>query len=127
MASSRTPRPGLDLNDLLRYVMEQRASDLHIKVGSPPFVRVDGHLQVTPYDIVKGADTERIAFAIMPKDRADEFMSHSEADFALGGAGLPPGAARDAVVRGPGAASGRAPVGRGAPRDDLGHGTHGLG
>src|SRR5919206_254115 len=39
MAPSRTSRAGLDLNDLLRYVMEQRASDLHIKVGSPPFVR----------------------------------------------------------------------------------------
>ena len=75
----RTPRPGLDLNDLLRYVMEQRASDLHIKVGSPPFVRIDGHLQQTPFDVVNGADTERMAFAIMPKDRADEFITHSEA------------------------------------------------
>src|SRR5437870_12413062 len=88
MASSRTPRPGLDLNDLLRYVMEQRASDLHIKVGSAPFVRIDGHLQSTPFEVVNGADTERMAFAIMPKERADEFMTHSEADFAHSISGL---------------------------------------
>ncbi|MBV8387359.1 MAG: Flp pilus assembly complex ATPase component TadA, partial [Acidimicrobiia bacterium] len=88
MATSRASRPGLDLNDLLRYVMEQRASDLHIKVGSPPFVRIDGHLQTTPFEIVNGADTERMAFAIMPKERADEFMTHSEADFAHSVAGM---------------------------------------
>src|SRR5919206_3158210 len=88
MATSRTPRASLDLNDLLRYVMEQRASDLHIKVGSPPFVRIDGHLQTTPFDVVNGADTERMAFAIMPKHRADEFMTHCEADFAHSVAGM---------------------------------------
>src|SRR5438045_8743214 len=82
MPASRASRPGLDLNDLLRYVMEQRASDLHIKVGSAPFVRIDGHLQSTPFEVVNGADTERMAFAIMPKERADEFMTHSVADFA---------------------------------------------
>ena len=85
MPASRASRPGLDLNDLLRYVMEQRASDLHIKVGSPPFVRIDGHLQTSPFEVVNAADTERMAFAIMPKERADEFMTHSEE--ALG---LPP-------------------------------------
>src|SRR5579864_8342209 len=88
MPASRASRPGLDLNDLLRYVMEQRASDLHIKVGSPPFVRIDGHLQASPFEVVKGADTERMAFAIMPKEGADEFMTHSEADFAHSVAGM---------------------------------------
>src|SRR5438874_571294 len=88
MPASRASRPGLDLNDLLRYVMEQRASDLHIKVGSAPFVRIDGHLQTSPFDVVNAADTERMAFAIMPKERADEFMTHSEADFAHSVAGM---------------------------------------
>src|SRR6266550_859889 len=88
MPASRASRPGLDLNDLLRYVMEQRASDLHIKVGSSPFVRIDGHLQTTPFEVVAPADTERMAFAIMPKERADEFMASSEADFAHSVAGL---------------------------------------
>src|SRR3954452_10283441 len=88
MPASGASRPGLDLNDLLRYVMEQRASDLHIKVGSSPFVRIDGHLQSTPFEVVNGADTERMAFAIMPKERADEFMTHSEADFAYSVSGL---------------------------------------
>jgi twitching motility protein PilT len=79
---------GLDLNELLRWTVEQRGSDLHLKVGSPPHVRVDGHLSAAPFDPVSARDAERTAFAIMPKDRADEFAVHSEADFAHSVPGL---------------------------------------
>ena len=78
----------LDLDELLRYTVEQRGSDLHVKVGSPPHVRVDGHLAPAPFDVVNAADTERMAFAIMPKERADEFLNYSEADFAHSVAGM---------------------------------------
>jgi twitching motility protein PilT len=78
----------LDLNELLRFLVEQRGSDLHVKVGSAPYIRVDGHLTPTPFDPVGPADTERMAFAIMPKERADEFIAASEADFAHSVGGL---------------------------------------
>jgi len=35
-----------DLNELLRHMVEIKASDLHLRVGSPPVFRVDGVLQV---------------------------------------------------------------------------------
>jgi len=78
----------LDLNELLRYCVEQRGSDLHLKVGSTPWVRVDGHLMPAPFPFVTLADTERIAFQILPKDRADEFVDANEADFAHSVSGL---------------------------------------
>jgi len=78
----------LDLNELLRYTVEQQGSDLHVKVGSPPHVRVDGRLLVTSFERVNPEDAERMAFAIMSKDRADEFVQTAEADFALGIPGL---------------------------------------
>ena len=78
----------LDLNELLRYTVEQRGSDLHIKVGSTPFVRLDGHLSPAPYAFVSPEDTERMAFQILPRDRADEFVETNEADFALSVPGL---------------------------------------
>jgi twitching motility protein PilT len=78
----------LDLNELLRHTVEQRGSDLHIKVGSQPHVRIDGHLMPMPFDRIGPADAERMAFQIMPKDRADEFVDSSEADFALSLPGL---------------------------------------
>ncbi len=72
----------LDLNELLRYTVEQRGSDLHLKVGSTPYVRIDGHLTPAPFPHLTSADTERMAFQILPKDRADEFVATQEADFA---------------------------------------------
>ncbi len=78
----------LDLDNLLRESVRLEASDVHIKVGSPPFFRVDGHLRPWDCDEVTPADTERIAFALLPKARADEFLEHHEADFAYTLAGL---------------------------------------
>ncbi len=65
----------LDLDELLRTPSTRGASDVHIKVGSPPFVRIDGRLERTDLAPVSPAETERIAFAIMPKQRAEEFIA----------------------------------------------------
>ncbi len=78
----------LDLDEVLRVAVARDASDIHIKVGSPPIVRVDGHLDRLDGPAVTPAETERIAFAIMPKPRAEEFLAVSEADFAYSVAGL---------------------------------------
>ena len=78
----------VDLDELLRFAIHVGASDLHVKVGSRPRVRVDGRLEETEFTPVIPSDTERIAFTIMPKHRADEFIANSEADFAYAVAGL---------------------------------------
>jgi twitching motility protein PilT len=78
----------LDLDHLLRQAVESGASDIHVKVGSPPYVRIDGRLTKTGFDAVSPAETERVAFAIMPKQRAEEFIAIGEADFAYSVAGL---------------------------------------
>ena len=72
----------MDLDALLQHLVEHKGSDLHLKAGSPPHIRVDGRLEAAPYPVVSASDTERIAFQIMPTDRADEFASRNEADFA---------------------------------------------
>jgi twitching motility protein PilT len=78
----------IDLNELLQFMVEHRASDLHLKVGSPPHVRVDGHLSATPFDPVTPADSDQIAAGVMPRDRADDFAETGETDFALSVSGL---------------------------------------
>jgi twitching motility protein PilT len=86
--ATRAASTELNLNELLRWTVEQRGSDLHLKVGSAPHVRVDGHLMPTPFEPVSARDTEKTAYAIMPKARADEFATGSEADFAYSVSGL---------------------------------------
>jgi twitching motility protein PilT len=79
----------LDLDALLHEAVRREASDVHIKVGSPPYLRVDGILEpLADLPDVTPADTERVAFAIMPKARADEFIECQEADFAHTVSGL---------------------------------------
>jgi twitching motility protein PilT len=90
-ARQPAPRAGttdLNLNDLLRWTVEQRGSDLHLKVGSAPHVRIDGHLVPAPFEPVSARDTEKTAYAIMPKPRADEFAAGNESDFAYSVSGL---------------------------------------
>ena len=74
----------LDLDQLLAYAVERGASDVHLKVGSPPFIRIDGRLERIEHADVSPVETERIAFAIMPKQRAEEFLASSDADFVTG-------------------------------------------
>ena len=78
----------LDLDQLLRFAVEQGSSDVHVKVGSRPRLRIDGHLSEAAFDTVEPADTERIAAAIMSKARLAEFQTVGEADFMYGIAGL---------------------------------------
>ena len=80
----------LNLDEILRYAVTREASDVHIKVGSAPVVRIDGHLERSDFEHATPAETERVAFAIMPKNRAEEFIETGEADFAHSVAGLRP-------------------------------------
>jgi twitching motility protein PilT len=78
----------LDLDGLLRFAVEQGASDVHVKVGSRPRLRVDGRLREGPFDTIEPADTERVAAGIIPRGRAESFQATNECDFMYGIAGL---------------------------------------
>ena len=78
----------LDLDGLLRFAVEHGASDVHVKVGSRPRLRVDGRLREAPFDTVEPADTERVAAAVIPRSRAEIFAADHECDFTYGIPGL---------------------------------------
>jgi twitching motility protein PilT len=72
-----------DVDTLLRTLAERQGSDLHLKVGSPPLIRVDGVLgRIEGEDLLRPEETEAIAHRIMPADRWDDFLRRNEADFA---------------------------------------------
>jgi twitching motility protein PilT len=77
----------LDLDQLLRHAVEQRASDIHLKVGSRPMLRIDGVLRETTFDLVEPEEAERVALAIMPPRRAERFHDGREADFVYSAPG----------------------------------------
>jgi twitching motility protein PilT len=76
------------LEDYLRHLLDRRGSDLHLKVGTPPRIRVDGALQPTPFPPLGAAELERLAYSVLNGARADEFDATNEADVALDHPGL---------------------------------------
>ena len=72
----------MDPAELLRYAVERRASDVHVKAGNVPFIRVDGELLPTPFPEMTATDARRFADALMPPHKAEEFATTREADFA---------------------------------------------
>jgi len=78
----------LDLQPLLALSVDNEASDIHIKAGSPPFLRVDGALFEADYPRLSPTDVVEIAFSLMDEKQAREFHETNEADFAYSVAGL---------------------------------------
>ncbi|MEW6060048.1 MAG: PilT/PilU family type 4a pilus ATPase [Actinomycetota bacterium] len=72
----------MDVVDLLRYMTERGASDLHLSAGNVPFIRVDGELLPAAFPVVEADDTEGAAEALMPAHKKNEFRKTNEADFA---------------------------------------------
>ena len=79
----------MNINDLLGTAVAAGASDLHLKVGSYPVMRVNGELMVVSEEKrLDRADTEAIAAAIMGSDHAEKFREFQEVDLAYGVPGL---------------------------------------
>ena len=77
------------IDDLLRRAVESKASDLHLKVGNHPYLRVDGILQpladvprITPEEMLS------MAFSMMTNRQKQKFKETAELDMAYGVAGL---------------------------------------
>jgi twitching motility protein PilT len=71
----------MEISDLLRRMVEMGGSDLHLKVGGVPFVRVDGVLIETDFPALEATDTESFAGDLIPPAKAGEFGDTNEADF----------------------------------------------
>src|SRR5918993_350365 len=74
----------LDVNACLQYLVESGGSDLHLKVPSPPLVRLDGELVPVPDTApLTPQDTEQaVQHMLVDKDKLGEFSEDREVDFA---------------------------------------------
>ena len=75
------------LKDLLEITIKKEASDLHLTVGIPPVIRVNGELKVLGNQKLQPADTERFSKEILDKDY-DKYMKIGEIDISFSVAGL---------------------------------------
>src|SRR4051812_7901487 len=80
---SASPEGLAVLDQMLITLVESRGSDLHLTVGSPPMIRVDGGLRPLPgYGKLNSADTALLARAAVSPDQWEQFQRDQEMDFA---------------------------------------------
>jgi twitching motility protein PilT len=78
----------MDFRKILEEMIEKGASDLHMKVGSRPTLRIDGTLYPLEQEPMSPKDLEMVVAQVLTPEQKDEFERHREIDFAFGIAGL---------------------------------------
>jgi len=72
------------LRELLEQMVKMDASDLHLTVGAPPVVRVDGKLQRLNFDFLTGEQTKKLSYSMLNEKQKLKFEQNSELDFSFG-------------------------------------------
>jgi twitching motility protein PilT len=78
----------VDLKFLLRKMIEEEASDLHLRAGLPPVYRIHGRLIRVKHDPLTPGDIKEIVKLIMTEEQQKRFVVRKELDFAIGVPGL---------------------------------------
>lgn len=73
----------MNLDDLLRFCAQQKASDLHLSAGLPPMVRVDGDIKRINAPVLETEDLRDMLYGIMTDEQVKNFESDWEADFSM--------------------------------------------
>ena len=82
-ASARPlPLDDAHIDDLLRAMHEKGASDLHIAVGIPPIIRVDGDLVPMPWEKMSPQAAQRLIYDILTDEQIQRFETDFELDFS---------------------------------------------
>lgn len=72
-----------ELIELLHKLVDQGGSDLHLRVGEPPVIRIHGDLvRLTEYPVLTQKDTHDIVYSIMNPDRQKSFEERMELDMS---------------------------------------------
>ncbi len=76
------------IKTLLKEMMERRATDLHLTVGTPPVIRIDGDLERMEYDPLTPQDTQNLVYSLLKDEQKKRFELEKELDLAFSVRGL---------------------------------------
>ena len=92
-SASPSPAPpaapaGINFKGVLQEMIRRNGSDLHLKVGRPPTIRVDGELQAVDHPPLKPEDLKALAEQLMTPRQVKQFADEKDCDFAIGVPGI---------------------------------------
>jgi twitching motility protein PilT len=83
------PTPGaFNFKSVLQQLVQMNGSDLHLKVGRPPTVRLNGDLSALDHPPLKPEDLKSLAEQLMNPRQVKQFTDEKECDFAIGVPGI---------------------------------------
>jgi twitching motility protein PilT len=71
-----------ELNKLFKLAVEKQASDLHLKAGQPPKVRIYGELKNTTGEVMTKERVEQLVFELLGPEQKEFFLKTGTLDFA---------------------------------------------
>ncbi len=74
----------VSLQQLLKAMVEQDASDLHITVGSPPQLRIGGIMSKVKTEVMSSTDTKNLCYGVLTDAQKAEFEEKLEIDVSFG-------------------------------------------
>jgi twitching motility protein PilT len=81
-------QPPFNFKAAITEMVKRNGSDLHLKVGRPPTVRISGDLVQLAQQPLKPEELKGLAEQLMTPRQVKEFAEHKEADFAIGVPGV---------------------------------------
>lgn len=73
----------MHLKEILELVVAKKASDLHITIGEPPIIRIDGDLIPTDFPKLSPDDTKALVYGILNDSQKVRFEEELELDLSL--------------------------------------------
>jgi|SRR5690554_6530954 len=77
-----------NLHQLLKIMVDKGASDLHITVGSPPQLRIDGTLVPLKTTRLSPQETRQLCYSVLTDSQKQAFETDNELDLSFGVKGL---------------------------------------
>ena len=83
-----TAQGSINFKLVLQEMVRRNGSDLHLKVGRPPTIRVDGELEPLDHAPLRPEDLKTLAEQLMTARQVKQFAEEKECDFAIGVPGI---------------------------------------
>ncbi len=81
-ASGQEGEDEVIIDDLLRLIVDKQGSDLHLTVGSPPMLRLQGKLWPTDLPVLTAKETRRLVYQFLNNDQRERFERDLELDIS---------------------------------------------
>ena len=84
VSSTAIPNDQVRIESLLEECVRTKASDLHLQVGLPPILRIDGALRPIPgYQSLDEAAVERLVFSTLEEEQKEILLKDKEFDYSF--------------------------------------------